>query len=731
MADEEEQDSTESLDEKSDDEEEPSARNARKCSWLSQSILKKENKARVKQISKILKKLESEKTVDDLQVLANSPEITKRLTKQALRRDAMKTRTLEIKDPEEVLQKKCEQLADAIKESRNIVIYTGAGISTAASIPDYRGPNGVWTLLLKGQQPIAQDLSDAEPTVTHMCITELEKEGHVSHVVSQNCDGLHLRSSFPRRKLSEVHGNMYIELCNNCKPPREYIRLFDVTEKTGVRRHGTDRNCHSCKKPLRDTIVHFGEKGGVKSPYRWKEAGKAAENCDLILCLGTSLKILKMYACLWCMDRRPNRRPKLYIVNLQWTPKDDSATLKINGCCDDVMKRVMDRFGYTIPTYSRNTDPIFRHATPLKHHELKNVNKKILEVPTNYARRRRTVTRKKQCITKKVNTDNSQLSVATEDAKVMSGVISPLNRIEKKECAAEEQFSDIKSRLHMPMKTLTSNSLPCTVSSQSQESVSFPLDLSMSGPSIRTWKLDQAGEFVSESSLQQRELADPCPKCAAIQTVGSLCICSPVPRLNLPPQGIPIHYMSYVQMLGNPRFMQLSPLHPNLWPVPLIPQVFQPSNKIDNVLKDHCYLNKDQMQKLSPKSEGTTKKGSSSTSSINSPVRRETNFDEKQPSNNASASQSHPGEVMSGFPEQSSEVGDNRLLQISQNEGDSTCSAKARHKRHNTYQETTVDNEDTTDITDTTSSSKKPKMCRSLSVPGWFGKGLKIGKKKR
>ena len=65
-----------------------------------------------------------------------------------------------------------------------------------------------------------------------------------------------------------------------------------MTEKTGVRRHQTDRNCHICKEPLKDTIVHFGEKGGMKCPYRWKEAAKAADRCDIILCLGTSLKVI-------------------------------------------------------------------------------------------------------------------------------------------------------------------------------------------------------------------------------------------------------------------------------------------------------------------------------------------------------------------------------------------------------------------------------------------------------
>lgn len=69
----------------------------------------------------------------------------------------------------------------------------------------------------------------------------------------------------------------------------------------------------------------------MESPYCWEEARAAAESADMILCLGTSLKILKKYPCLWCMGRQKRNRPSLYIVNLQWTPKDLACQLKING----------------------------------------------------------------------------------------------------------------------------------------------------------------------------------------------------------------------------------------------------------------------------------------------------------------------------------------------------------------------------------------------------------------
>ncbi|KAM3725205.1 NAD-dependent protein [Dirofilaria immitis] len=278
-------------------------------------------------------------------------------------------RLREVEEADDVVTEKCKILADLLKKAKCTIVYTGAGISTAASIPDYRGPNGVWTLAEKGIVSFkCANPVESGPTASHMILKEMCRSGLVRHILSQNCDGLHLRSGLPQKMLSEIHGNMHIEVCQHCEPPRQYIRPFDVTEKSQFRRHGTGRMCVVCNNELTDTIVHFGEAGKVPWPLNWTGIISLIDRCDLILCIGTSLAVLKEYHFLWPKSKNGTQ---IAIINLQWTPKDRLSCLKINAKCDVVMEKLAGLLEIPINRYCRNCDPVLNPKRSVRVWELR------------------------------------------------------------------------------------------------------------------------------------------------------------------------------------------------------------------------------------------------------------------------------------------------------------------------------------------------------------------------
>lgn len=306
-----------------------------------------------------------------------TPSGVKSETKPKLRK-VTKAKEVEVEESPESIETKAAILAQLIRDSKQAIIYTGAGISTSASIPDYRGPNGLWTQKRKtGTVSITRqhDLTLAKPTPTHMAIRELCRRRIVKHVVSQNCDGLHIRSGIPQTQLSEIHGNMYIEICQSCE--RQYFRQGDTTDKTARFRHKTGRKCHSCKPPnneLKDSIVLYGERSRSDWPMNWHKATRAAEKADLIICIGSSLKTLRLYKCLWpkSLSRIGGKEPtaKLVVVNLQYTSKDRNAAMKIVAKCDQVMEAVMRNLDLNLPEYDHAKDPLRRMAVQFTPDEL-------------------------------------------------------------------------------------------------------------------------------------------------------------------------------------------------------------------------------------------------------------------------------------------------------------------------------------------------------------------------
>lgn len=261
-SDEDEEEDDEDEDEEDEEDSEPSITRSTLRPRSARNDKDRQHRELARQISRIVRKTENddELTKEEEVLLAKNPKLFDDIIRRHKKRKTTELRKQEIEDKPTVLAKKCERMARAIQKAKYLLVYTGAGISTAANIPDYRGPNGVWTCLDEGREIATCDLARAEPTYTHMALFTLFKKGKLKHIVSQNCDGLHLRSGIPRYSLSEVHGNMFIEVCKHCKPMRPYLRLFDVTERTSKNKHNTMRRCHICGNSLIDTIVHFGER---------------------------------------------------------------------------------------------------------------------------------------------------------------------------------------------------------------------------------------------------------------------------------------------------------------------------------------------------------------------------------------------------------------------------------------------------------------------------------------
>ncbi|XP_056429938.1 NAD-dependent protein deacylase sirtuin-6 [Hyla sarda] len=256
----------------------------------------------------------------------------------------------EIFDSPEDLNKKVKELADMVRKASYIVFHTGAGISTSCGIPDFRGPNGVWTMEEKGLNPkFDTTFETARPSATHMALLQLQRVGILKFLISQNVDGLHVRSGFPRDHLAELHGNMFVEECTKCG--KQYVRDY-VVGSMGLKPTGRFcdvpkvRGLRACRGKLIDTILDWEDSLPDKD---LNLADEACRKADLSITLGTSLQI-KPSGNLPLLTKR--KGGKLVIVNLQSTKHDRYADLRIHGYVDEVMTRLMQNLDLEIPMWT-------------------------------------------------------------------------------------------------------------------------------------------------------------------------------------------------------------------------------------------------------------------------------------------------------------------------------------------------------------------------------------------
>jgi len=208
-------------------------------------------------------------------------------------------------------------------EAKHLVVFTGAGISTESGLPDFRGPDGIWTRQAKGLPTKARDFSFAEPNRGHLAIVELQKLGKLSFLISQNVDNLHLKSGIRLDLLAELHGNVTKLRCSRCE------FLMDNFDDL--------MTCPLCKGRLTSSVVNFGQplpKKDLADSY-WH-----SRHCDLFIVAGSSLAVTPA-ADMPKVALKAGAR--LVIINKGETPFDRVAHLRFGERTGEVLPLAVER----------------------------------------------------------------------------------------------------------------------------------------------------------------------------------------------------------------------------------------------------------------------------------------------------------------------------------------------------------------------------------------------------
>ena len=233
-----------------------------------------------------------------------------------------------------------------IEKARRVVVLTGAGISTDSGIPDFRGPQGVWT-----KNPKAEQLSDiryymsdpevrrlswqsrlehtawqARPNAGHQALVELERRGKLHALITQNIDELHQVAGNSPEKVIEVHGTMRKVVCMSCgeRAPMEKALAR-------VRAGEADPPCRSCGGILKSATISFGQ---ALVPEVIDRAMQAAGEAEVLLAVGTSLQVYPIAGAVPLAKRAGAR---VVIVNGEPTPFDGLADAVLNDSISAVL----------------------------------------------------------------------------------------------------------------------------------------------------------------------------------------------------------------------------------------------------------------------------------------------------------------------------------------------------------------------------------------------------------
>jgi len=227
-----------------------------------------------------------------------------------------------------------EQVRGWVESAQRIVVLTGAGISTESGIPDFRGPQGLWT-----KDPMAEKLSNihyymsdpevrkaswrarldhpawrARPNAGHLAVAALEKRGKLHVLITQNIDELHQRAGNSPEKIVEVHGTVHDVVCMACGMIAPMQQALDR-----VRAGEDDPPCRDCGGILKSATISFGQ---PLVPAVIERALRCAGEADLFLAIGTSLQVYPIASAVQIASAQGAR---IVILNAEETPFDGIA----------------------------------------------------------------------------------------------------------------------------------------------------------------------------------------------------------------------------------------------------------------------------------------------------------------------------------------------------------------------------------------------------------------------
>lgn len=243
-----------------------------------------------------------------------------------------------------------KRTAQLIIESNSIAVLSGAGMSTNAGIPDFRGPNGIYkkaeidnpekifdidyfykdpSLFYKFHKKFLNYITQAEPTFTHKFLVQLEKGGKLKGIVTQNIDSLHQKAG--SKKVYEIHGGCWKNHCIKCEKEYSLKEIYQKIEIEEIPK------CDKCGGVIKPDIVFFGE------PVKYlAESENLMKHSDLVLVLGSSLAVVPA-AMLPTLTRG-----KIIVVNKgevsKWYLPEEKLAFIVNEELDTFFKEVADEY---------------------------------------------------------------------------------------------------------------------------------------------------------------------------------------------------------------------------------------------------------------------------------------------------------------------------------------------------------------------------------------------------